>query len=88
MDDASQLTMIEDASSDLLIKFLAAFSAQIAAARIGHRTHNGRIALARFPPDGTFGWQRVHPKVPLGGNARAPPAARARAPKQQAQLPD
>jgi hypothetical protein len=32
MDDASQLTMIEDASSDLLIKFLAAFCAQIAAA--------------------------------------------------------
>ena len=24
---------------------------------------------AAFPPDGTFGWQRVHPKVPSGGNA-------------------
>jgi MFS family permease len=24
-----------------------------------------------FPPNGTFGWQRVHPKVPLGGNADA-----------------
>ena len=40
--------------------------------RSGQRPHNGHIALARFPPDGTFGWQRVHPKVPLGGNAASP----------------
>jgi hypothetical protein len=40
--------------------------------RIGHWTYNGHIALARFPPDGTFGWQRVHPKVPLGGNVSPP----------------
>jgi hypothetical protein len=42
------------------------------ATRSGHKPHNGHIALARFPPDGTFGWQRVHPKVPLGGNAPPP----------------
>jgi hypothetical protein len=37
-----------------------------------HWPRSGHTALARFPPDGTFGWQRVHPKVPLGGNASPP----------------
>jgi MFS family permease len=37
-----------------------------------HSTGSRSRHPSPFPPNGTFGWQRVRPKVPLGGNADVP----------------